>query len=422
MRPTLICLLVLAGCRGILGIPSEGKLGCPSPCRVTVSGRTVPAEFVDTTQVALGKVTVDLTSFDSSPEVITDASNLDPSQEVITDASGAYSFPGLEPGTPIAFRLSVPQPAPYVEGLLPTRYVVGTTDMSDIALDLPVVQYQWLAKWAFQCGIFPTIEKALYEPGTTSTINSYFLTRATIIGQVLQDDGSRAKLDRRDISVVIDDFVNRHQNPADTLPQPATLCFLEPDPQTGTYQAVNQNQTTSGRFVLFRARNMLGTGSGMGEVQIPGFPPGELDVSSGSIGFVHIRNGDSESLPERQFTFERDVYHFFKEKTCSAVCHRPPSGVAYVQAPARPGPGGLTYRADWSASVNAVFDNLTKPFDTDCAMSDDTPARVCLAMPTASLLYTKPGGLVDHAGLNLGPKDPMVVSILRWIEDGAILR
>ncbi|HEX7837988.1 MAG TPA: hypothetical protein VF469_11025 [Kofleriaceae bacterium] len=69
-----------------------------------------------------------------------------------------------------------------------------------------------------------------------------------------------------------------------------------------------------------------------------------------------------------------------------------------------------------------MFDNLTKPFDTDCALGDDTAARVCRAMPTASLFYQKPGGLVVHAGLNLGTKDEMVVSILRWIEDGAILR
>lgn len=409
MRSTLICILALAGCRGVLGIPSEGKLGCPAPCKVTVSGRTVPAESVDTTQVALANVTADLTS-------------LDPLQEVITDTSGAYAFSGLVPDTPIEFTLSVPQMAPYVQGLLNTRYVVGTTDMRDIAVDLPVVRYQWLAKVAFQCGIFPSMNAALYEPGTTNSINTYYLTRSTIIGQVLEDDGSRAKLDRSDISVVIDDFVNRHQNPADTLPQPATLCFLEPDPQTGEFRGVNENQTTSGRFILFRARNMLGTGTGMGEVQIPGFPPGELDVSSGSIGFVHIRNGDSTSLPERQFTFERDVYHFFKDKTCSAVCHRPPSGIGFVTAPLRPGPNGMMYPADWSASVDVVYDNLTKPFDTDCALGDDSAARVCLAMPTASLLYQKPGGLVYHSGLDLGTKDPMVVTILRWIEDGAILR
>ncbi|HEX3763455.1 MAG TPA: carboxypeptidase-like regulatory domain-containing protein [Kofleriaceae bacterium] len=408
MRPTLICILALAGCRGILDIPSEGKLGCPAPCMVTVSGRAVPAESVDTSQLALANVTVDLTS-------------LDPSREVITEASGAYSFSGLQPGTPIAFNLSVPQTNPNVQGLLDTRYVVGTTEMRDLALDLPVVQYRWLANVAFQCGIFATLNQALFDVGTMN-LNDYFLTRATIIGQVFEEDGSRAKLDRSDISVVIDDFVNRHQNPADTAPQPATLCFLEPDPQTGQYRGVNASQTTSGRFVLFRARNMLGTGTGMGEVQIPGFPPGELDVSSGSIGFVHIRRGDSTSLPERPFTFERDVYHFFKDKTCSDVCHRPPDGIGYVTAPARPGPNGLMYHADWSASVDAVFDNLTKPFDTDCAQSDDTPARVCRALPMASLLYQKPGGLIYHSGLNLGTKDEMVVSILRWIEDGAILR
>jgi hypothetical protein len=409
MRPALICILALAGCRGILDIPSQGKLGCPAPCTVTLSGRTVPAESLNASQLALPNVTVQLTS-------------LTPSQKVLTEASGAYSFSGLPPGTPVAFNLSVPQTDPNVLGLLDTLWVVGTTEMKDVEIDLPVVQYRWLAKVAFQCGLFASLDKALFDPGTMN-LNNYFLTRATIIGQVLQEDNSPAKLDRSDISVVIDDFVNHDKNPDDTDPLPATLCFLEPDPSTGEYRGVNESQTTSGRFVLFRARNTLGTGTGMGEVRIPGFPPGALNVSSGSIGFVHIRFGDNGSLPQRPLTFERDVYHFFKDKTCSAVCHRPPSGIGYMTAPARPGPNGLMYRADWSASVDAVFDNLTKPFDTDCALGgDDTAARVCRAMPTASLLYQKPGGLVDHAGLNLGTDDEMVVSILQWIKDGAVLR
>jgi hypothetical protein len=409
MRATLICILALAGCRGILDIPSEGKKGCPAPCTVTVSGLAVPAESLTATQLALANVTVQLTS-------------LDPSQEVITEAGGAYSFSHLPPDTPVAFNLSVPQTNPDVEGLLDTLYVAGTTEMSDVLLDLPVVQYRWLAKVAFQCGIFASLDKALFQPGTTNTLNNYFLTRATIIGQVVEDDKSPAKLDRSDISVVIEDFVNVHQNPADTDALPAaTLCFLEPDPTTGEYKGVNESQTTSGRFVLFRARNDLGTGTGMGEVRIPGFPPGALAVSSGSIGFVHIQRGAGTGLPERPLTFERDVYPFFTKRTCASDCHRP-GGIGYDTAPARPGPAGKTYRADWSASADAVFDNLTKPFDTDCALGGDMAARVCRAMPTASLLYRKPGGLVTHAGLNLGTKDEMVVAILQWIKDGLILR
>ena len=407
MRPILICLLALAGCRGILDIPSEGQLGCPAPCTVTVSGRAVHAESLAASQPALANVTVELTS-------------LDPSQEVVTEASGAYSFPGLKPGTPIAFNLSIPQTGPNVQGLLDTLYVVGSTETTDITLDLPVVQYRWLAKVAFQCGIFASLDKALFEPGTMN-LNTYFLTRATIIGQVLEQDGSPAKLDRGNISAVIDDFRNFHQNPADTLPSPTRLCFLEPDPPTGEYRGVNANQTTSGRFVLFRARNTLGTGSGMGEVRIPGFSPAALDVSSGSIGFVHMQRGDRILLPDRPLTFEGDIYHYFKDKTCSVSCHRP-GGIGYMTAPARPGPNGLTYRADWSGSVDAVFNNLTKPFDTDCALGDDNAARVCRALPTASLLYQKPGGLVYHSGLNLGTKDEMIVFILQWIKDGLILR
>lgn len=410
MRLAVICMFALAGCRGILDIPSEGKLGCPAPCRVTVSGRAVPAESVDTSQDALANVTVKLTS-------------LDPSEQMTTAASGAYSFSGLQPDTPITFRLSIPQAAPVVPDVLDTRYVVGTTDTRNLALDLPVVQYQWLAKVAFQCGIFKSLNDALFDPGTMN-LNNYFVTRATILGEVLEEDASPATFETGDVSVVVDDFVNQNQNPADDDPFPATLCFLEPDPATGEYRGVNANQgqTTSGRFVMFRTRNTLGTGTGMGEVQIPGFPPGEVDVSSGSIGFAYIRRGSSASLPERPVTFEHDVYHFFKDRTCSAVCHRPPNGIGYMTAPARPGPGGLTYRADWSASVDAVFDNLTKPFDTNCVMGDMMAARVCRALPEASLLYAKPGGLVFHAGLDLGTDDEMVVTVLRWIKDGAILR
>jgi hypothetical protein len=408
MRPALICILALAGCAGILDIPSEGRVGCPAPCMVKVRGRAVSAENLDVSQRALANVTVRLTS-------------LDPSQERITMADGEYSFAGLPPNTPIAFKLSVPQTDPDVQGLLDTRYVVGTTGMKDLERDLPVVQYPWLAKVAFQCGIFKSMEEALFEPETMN-LNNYFLTRSTIIGQVLQEDGSPAALDRRDISVVIAEFLNEYQNPTDEAPRPTTLCFLEPDELTGEYRGVNASQTTSGRFIVFRARNEVGTGTGMGEVRIPGFPPGALNVSSGSIGFVHIQLGDGTPLPERPRTFERDVYHFFAERTCSAECHRPPDGIGYVTAPERPGPGGLTYRADWSASVDEVFDNLTKPFDTDCALGDDTAARVCRAMPKASLLYRKPGGLGDHLGLDLGTDDEMVVTVLRWIEDGLILR
>jgi hypothetical protein len=414
MRPTLICLVALAGCRGILDVPSAGKHGCPEPCMVTVSGRAVPAESLDPLNHALPNATVKLAS-------------LDPTQPppVVTDDGGEYSFSGLPPGTPIAFNVSVPQTNPDVANLLHTVYVAGATDRNDVTLDLPIVRYRWLAQVAFQCGLFKSLDEALFAAPGTTTLNNYFLTRATILGEVLEADRHPAKLDAQDISVVIDEFANSNQNPSDTqLPPPATLCFLEPDPTTGEYKGVKETQSTSGRFVLFRARNMLGTGTGTGEVRIPGFPVAALDVSSGSIGFAFIRRGSSTSLPERPLTFERDIYHFFKDKTCNAVCHRP-GGVALDVATARDGPNGVMYPADWSGSVDEVYDNLTKPFDTDCELADDdhdTAARVCRAMATKSLLYQKPGGLVPHKGLDLTTDDDMVIAILRWIQDGAILR
>lgn len=411
MRALLLAAVAVAAgsCTGILGIPSEGEIGCPEPCTVTVRGRTVRAESLGASQLQLGNVTVRLTS-------------VDPAQQVITNPDGNYSFTGLEPGTLLSFNLSVPQSDPDVMGLLDTLYVVGTTGTEDITIDLPVVQYRWLAQVAFQCGIFASLNEALFDPGTMR-VNQYFQTRATIIGQVLEADGSPATLDRADVAAVVQNFLNYNQNPLDMQNPPAgRVCFLEPDTTAGEFKGVNANTTSSGRFVMFRARNDIGTGSGSGEVRIPGFPTAPLDVSSASIGFVRIRKGVGEPLPDRPRTFERDVYHYFADKTCSETCHRPPDGIGFMTAPRRLGEGGIMYPADWSASVEDVYNNLTKPFDTDCALGGTSAARVCKAMPAMSLLYMKPGGLITHGGFNLGTEDEMVVTVLRWIEDGALLR
>ena len=161
----------------------------------------------------------------------------------------------------------------------------------------------------------------------------------------------------------------------------------------------------------------------MGEVRIPGFPTGPLNVSTGAIGFSRIKVGEGPSLPERQRTFERDVYHFFADKTCSNVCHRPPDGIGFMTAPKRLGPDDIRYGADWSAPVDQVYDNLTKPFDTDCQAGGASSARVCKAKPEVSLLYIKPSGMEPmHQGIILSSTDPMLSTVLKWIQDGAVLR
>ena len=392
-------LLAAAGCQGILGIPSEGQIGCPSPCMPTVSGRAVRAESTQTPPEALSNVTVRLTS-------------VTPAQSVTTGADGTYAFMDLAEGTALQFDVSIPQTGPDPQGLLDTRFAAGTAT-TDTVVDVPVVQFRWLAQVAVDCGIFPTLNDALFEPGT-SNVNSYFVTRTTIVGQVLEENGSPAALDRADITVVINNYLNYQANPSDTTnPPAATICFLEPNVGMGVYQGSNEDHSTSGRFVMFRARNDIGAGTGMGEVRIPGFPKGSLNVASASIGFVRIKLGDGEPLPARPRTFERDVYHYFADKACT-TCHKP-GAVGVTDSPVRMG-----YSADWSGTVQNVFDALTVPDMTGC--DGATPARVCKVKPDASLLYVNPAGLGTHPGIVLPSDDPMLAAVLAWITDGATLR
>jgi hypothetical protein len=412
MRAHAVLFLVFSGCGSIFGIPSEGSVGCPSPCMVTVSGKTILAR--STTGLPLGGVTVKLVS-------------VDPPQSVTTGADGSYSFSGLPPDTPLRFDVSVMQVNPDPQGL-DTQILAGNTTTMDAVIDLPIVEYAWLAKVAFQCGIFPTLDAALYDPGTMN-VNSYFKVRSTVVGEVLNADLSPATaFDRADVAVVLRspasmvDYTNFQGNPDSMTAMGVTVCFLEPDNGLGEFKGVNEDTATTGRFVMFRVRNDTGTGTGTGAVNIPSFPAGPLNVSAGTIGFARMVVGVGDSLPARKRGFARDVYHWFADKQCSALCHKP-GGLGFMKAPVRLGPDGTMYPADWSGLPSDVFDRLTKPVATGCeqGVDPDTRARVCLAAPKNSLLYLNPTGKGTHEGTNdLTDDDPMIVNIVGWITDGAL--
>lgn len=403
----LLASVASAGCGSIFGIPSEGKVGCPEPCTVTVSGRTVRAE---SPSLGLPGVVVRL----GTDMLTSDTPN------------GNYSFADLQPGTPLQFNLHYVPTNGDPQGP-DVQYLVGTTAMEDITIDLPMVQFRWLATVAFQCGIFPTLQDALN--GTQAYLN----TRSTVIGQVLNADNSVAStFDRQDITVFLKNAMSGvdypNPNPADVDTNPTRICFLEPDPTNGNaYKGVDEDHSSSGRFIVFRVVNDRGTGTGAAHVDIPGFPsapqPTTLSLSAGSVGFVQIRKGDGTDLPPRKLSFSRDVYHFFSQTDkyqCIIACHRP-GGAAVMSMYARTGPGGTMYLPDWSGTSQAVYNNLTlsdPSFETDC---DTTPARVCTKKPDASLLYRNPTGMASHSGqIDLTATDPFMVTALQWITDGAL--
>lgn len=403
-------LAALAGCNSILGIPSDSSALCEDKCVVTVNGDVLPVDKVAATPKPNVRVT--LTSLP-----IAEQQNV----RVTSNAAGAYTLGELDLNTALEMEMSFEQLNPTVSsGLLVTRYLAGNASENK-TVNVPVVEFRWLAKVAFQCGLFASENDAVFEPGT-STVNFYYITRSTILGEVLNEDGTPATINRADITVTLDGYENTHENADDTdfLPK-AHICFLEPDTD-GSFKGVAADRTTSGRFVMFRTRDASGTGRGYARVLIPDFPPGSVNLrSSGVIGFVRIQKGTGEPpLPARPKTFETDIYPMLSELGCVA-CHRP-GGPGYEMGMIR---GGL--RADWSGTVDEVYRNLTEPPMAGCENGGATAARVCLTKPDASLFYTKPrletgDQPSDHKGIAFPEDSNAIKLILEWISGGAVIR
>lgn len=402
-------LPTITSCSGILGIPSESSALCEDQCVVTVSGNVIPVD--STTAAPKPNVRIALTSLPAAELV-----------RVTSNASGAYTLPDLDVNTALELEMSFEQTNPTVpSGVLVTRFLAGNASQT-MTLDVPVVDYHWLAKVAFECGIFPSLAEATYQDVQNSTgVNFYYISRSTVIVEVQNEDGTPAPVNRSDIVVSVDGYMNSHETPDDTefLPR-AHVCFLEPD-STGVFKGVDTDRGTSGRFVVFRVRDAGGTGAGFARVLLPGFPPGAVNLrSSGSVGYVRIRQGEGpEPLPSRPITFEQDIYPLFTELTCVA-CHRP-GGPGYEMGMIRGG-----FRADFSGTVDQVFEVLTAPPSEGCD-TGAVQARVCTAKPEASLLYTKPrletgSEPSDHKGIAF-PEDTLALKlILEWIRNGAPLR
>src|SRR5262249_32769232 len=158
------------------------------------------------------------------------------------------------------------------------QYLAGTTAMQDVMFDLPMVQFRWLATVAFQCGIFATMQDAL------NGAPAYLNTRSTVIGRVLNADNTPASaFDRQDITVFLKNAMSQidypNPNPADVDPYPTKICFLELDPMSAVFKGVDEDHSTSGRFIVFRVVNDRGTGTGAGRVEIPGFPAANMNLS-----------------------------------------------------------------------------------------------------------------------------------------------
>jgi hypothetical protein len=180
--------------------------------------------------------------------------------------------------------------------------------------------------------------------------------------------------------------------------------------------------------VLFRLRNSLGLGQGTVDIEAAGFTSGRVRLtSSGSIGVVSMVRTNRKIVRD----FGNDIYPMFQEWDC-VLCHST-GGVGAIEGE-RDG-----YFADWSLSVDEVYENLVGP-GTECDLTvplDDPNfgtdeynssgrTRVCLNAPEQSLLIMRPSaglppnGDVHPVDIFPGPEHPQLVVVREWIEQGAM--
>ncbi len=404
------CLGTQAACIDNECVPCTEDDQCPSAVclsdvgeclleEVTLTGVAYDFSLIEHTPVS--DVTVRLTN-------VTDAPTAEP-----TGADGVYSLAGLVPGTLLDLELGYEQDDPvFVPAVLSSRMSYQVPNDEPATLDVPLVTYNWMAKVAFECGLFATLEEAI----GTVTVNPFFIQRSTLFGRLVDEEGNGiATVSKAAIHAQVGEWANFQDNLLDLNTSPTQLCFLEEDSESGTY--VGSNDTVSndtGRFVMFRLRNDedLELGDGPLNVTASGFDDAYTTfASSGNIGVIDLVRND-EPIPR---DFAIDVYPVFSTYGCIA-CHTGGGPAPAVHD---------GFAADWSLTPREVWQNMVGP-GIDCSADPADPHRVCIDDPPNSLFVTRPvSDLVDEVDVHpvdifTSFDDPTLQVIMEWIEQGAL--
>ena len=331
-------------------------------------------------------------------------------------ANGAYRISDIPLASLIDLEIDVDQSAgqPPVPNYIQTRTSTLLTDATAQTLDLPAVTYAWMAQVAYQCGLFPTLDAALQQGGF---VNTYFTQRSPIFGTLTDTAGQPlAGVGRAAIKVDLGGYTNPNAGDSD----PAKVCFLVRDNTAGQYAgSSNAMSDATGRFVVFRNRNLTETGQGLAVVHATGFAPQSVRLrSSGNIGVVTLAQGVDSSPPAMPL-FATDVYPLFAKLGCKG-CHVPPSGPGFLQSAVR---GGM--HLDLSGTPSQVYASLSAGGVAGCDNAA-TPQRLCPPLPGASLLLKKPLAETsptpsDHqVDVFDSVNDPDYKTISQWIANGAL--
>ncbi|MEM6294274.1 MAG: carboxypeptidase-like regulatory domain-containing protein [Myxococcota bacterium] len=382
---------------------------CPGNVCLTDTGECL-LESVTVRGVVYDYSTIDKTPVSDATVQITnviDAPTADP-----TGDDGAYAFTGIVPFTSLDLQPLYDQNASvFVPATLSSRISVQVPNDQPYEIDVPLVPYEWMAKVAFECGLFPTLEEAIGD----GAVNSYFIQRSTVFGQLVDDEGKGiATISKAALRAEVAEWANFQDNLLDEDTNPTEVCFLDEDVDSGTYVGTSDSVSNdTGRFVMFRLRNPDGLGQGQLNVAASGFDDAFTTLSSsGNIGVVDLLRND-DPIPR---DFAIDIYPIFETYGCLS-CHAT-GGVGAVNGE-RDG-----FLADWSLTPREVWENLVGP-GTTCP-DPANPVRICTDDPQDSLFVQRP--LTDlPAEPDVHPvdiftsiEDPTVQVMLQWIEQGAL--
>ena len=381
------------------------------------------------------------------------AINVDPApSDTSVDVDGMYSLSDIPAFSLVDLDVVVAQTSP-VMVFTPATHTVSSTvaqNVTPFSRDIPHISYAEMSRIAFECMPDSFVDLADAQGTSTGNSNTLFISRSTVFGQLLDASGDPLpEISNLAISVELNGWTNTHRSEAETAPpdpqlpepDPTTVCWLEEGGDDKLHVVANQ-QSASGRFVMFRVRNGNGVGAGLATVNIVGYDSATVNLSSsGNIGYVEmLRNEESVDRD-----FERDIYPIFTQEGC-AGCHT--NGGPVVM--------GMTvgqrdgFAADWSLGPDEVYDNLTGPGTTCETLTggDTTPEnRICTDAPGESLFIRRPTAEVDpctDAATDCGwqydqtacetdgtcrdvhPVDifpsednPTVQSMLEWVSQGA---
>jgi hypothetical protein len=253
--------------------------------------------------------------------------------------------------------------------------------------DVPLVSFVWLAQVAVDCGLYTTLDAALYD--MYGRFNGDFVSRSVVLGELQAIDGTPylgTPVSPSDITVAVGDqnpFVNNVTAAAGN-----TVCFLDTNATTRQFVGSKATKSTSAnRFVMFGVRNgntqVLGSGNAF--VYVTGFVPQSVYLlASGSLGVVTLQVGSAPPPPPVAPTFHDKIYPLFGDLGCLSGCHTPPKGAGYIGSQAR-GLTGLDFTTEDSA-----LKGLRLGENASCLTDDNVKVRLCPSAPDKSLVLTVP--------------------------------